>query len=130
MSATAKKEQAAASPSPSSRSPRPKVFAAIRLAVIVLGMLILRRPAALPPEAGVRAAMATAATRLQAFQAEHGRPARSAPEIGALPEGVYYRVVDGTTWELRAPRGADTLVLRTGDDVNAFARDTAEPGSP
>jgi hypothetical protein len=108
--------------------------------VLVVGLaawvLLSRAPEGESPERRarhLRADMVVVARRIVAFRAEHGRSPRALRELGGAPPGIEYRVLNAEEWELRAPRAADTLTLRSGQNTATFLADTLpnrEPATP
>lgn len=109
------------------------VFMGVTAATALLLLGRARDEIAVATGANLRAEIVVLARRIGAFQAEHGRAPRALAELGNVPPGLTYHVIDAETWELRAARDGDTLRFRSGENPRRFLADTIpgrEPARP
>lgn len=71
-------------------------------------------------EAGLRLGMFLIAQRLEAFRAETGHYPAALGDIGEAVEGLQYRVVSDSLFELRSDQAGPPIVFRSDASVDVF----------
>jgi len=71
-------------------------------------------------DANARMVLYLLAQRLEQYRAEEGAVPASLAVLGQDTEGVVYAAIGDTGWVLRGRERGREIVLRTGDDLDAF----------
>lgn len=111
---------------------RPRIAAAVVLALVaawfwILPPAMVRPPQAPAPsperaEAGLRVAVALQADRIEQFRRETGRLPDRVDEAGESLPGVSYTRVDAQTFQLRAAADQTVVVYESGDSMTVLMR--------